>query len=339
VSHPRLRPEVGMKVVKYSQRQLDLIDLQANQFDTRSFREVVASLDFPNLHLFVSKLRDGGVYDPIGRYVEALPEDLVLTFNNLIDRTPFVALMGEMVAELERVYGHPVETEFTAAVEPDGRVTVNLLQCRPMAVPGAAQTVTLPQDPSPDRVLFRSSRFIGGGVVDEIRHIVYIPPDAYTAIESIDAKKALGRVVGQVNARLRQVVGRELIMGPGRFGSSNIDLGVNVTYADIENAAVLVEVAREEAGQMPEVSYGTHFFLDLVESETIYLAIYPSDKGSEFNERFFDESPNVLCDLVPDAEAFEHLIRVIDVCSVTGGRYAQVLADPHSQRGLCLLSP
>ena len=73
--------------------------------------------------------------------------------------------------------------------------------------------------------------------------------------------------------------GRILMMGPGRWGSSNIDLGVNVTYADIDNTAVLVEMAREEAGQVPEVSYGTHFFLDLVEAQIIYLPVYPERPG------------------------------------------------------------
>jgi pyruvate,water dikinase len=338
VSHPRLRPEVGMKVVKYSQRQLDLIDLQANRFGTRSFGEAIAGADYPNLDLLVSEIKEGGLYDPIGRYVQTPAGNLVLTFNSLIDRTPFVSIMGKMLAELERVYDQPVETEFTASVEPDGRVRVNLLQCRPMAIPGTSQRVSLPDDVPPDHVLFRSSRFIGGGVIDQIRHIVYIAPERYTAIRSIDVKKSLGRLVGQVNARLRQMVGRELIMGPGRFGSSNIDLGVSVTYADIENAAVLVEVAREEAGQMPEVSYGTHFFLDLVESETIYLAIYPADEGATFNRRFFEQAPSVLCDLVPGVEELEGLVRVIDVCAVTSGQYAQVVADPNSQQAICFLA-
>jgi hypothetical protein len=206
-----------------------------------------------------------------------------------------------------------------------------------MAIPGIFHEVSLPEDVEPDRVLFRSSRFIGGGVVDQITHIVYITPEKYAAIRSMDVKQSLGQVVGQVNARLRQIVGRELIMGPGRFGSSNIDLGVNVTYADIENAAVLVEVAREEAGQMPEVSYGTHFFLDLVESNTIYLAIYPATEETAFNAGFFEQSPNALCDLVSGTEPFEDFVRVIDVRAATGGRCAQVVADPHTQQAMCFL--
>ncbi len=126
-------------------------------------------------------------------------------------------------------------------------------------------------------------------------------------------------------------------MGPGRFGSSNINLGVNVSYADIDNAGVLVEMAREEAGQVPEVSYGTHFFQDLVEAQIIYIPVYPDDKEAGFNRDFFAGAPNRLQDLVPDATGLDGVVRVIDVPATAAGRYASVVADPHSRRALCLL--
>lgn len=336
VSHPRLRPEMGLKIARYSQRQVDLIDLRSNQFATRSFAEVAAGLDYPDLYLFVSEIRDDGLYDPLSRDIRAPAHDLVLTFNNLISRTNFVRVVGEMVAELERVYGHPVETEFTASVGADGSVRINLLQCRPMGIPGVARRVPFPDNVPGERVLFRSSRFIGAGEVDRIRYIVSIDPRRYAAAGP-ETKRALGRVVGQINARLRQMDGKELLMGPGRFGSSNIALGVPVTYADIDNAAVLVETAREEAGQAPEVSYGTHFFQDLVEAQTVYLAIYPDDQEAEFNQEFFARAPNSLTALLPEAREFEGLVQVIDVCAATGGRYARVVADPHHQRAICFL--
>ena len=94
-------------------------------------------------------------------------------------------------------------------------------------------------------------------------------------------------------------------MGPGRWGTSNIALGVNVSYADIDNAAVLVEVALEEAGHVPEVSYGTHFFHDLVEGQIIYLPVYPDDAAAEFQEKFFQTAPNVLLELLPHAGEYE----------------------------------
>jgi hypothetical protein len=150
-------------------------------------------------------------------------------------------------------------------------------------------------------------------------------------------KKSLGRIVGRINEHPEVTRGRIIMMGPGRWGSSNIDLGVNVSYADINNTAVLVEMAREEAGQVPEVSYGTHFFLDLVEAQIIYLPVYPNDPEAGFNREIFEGLPNVLEQLLPDAGRFGEFIRLFDLPVSTGGLYARVAADPQSQRAVCYL--
>lgn len=128
-----------------------------------------------------------------------------------------------------------------------------------------------------------------------------------------------------------------MVMGPGRWGSSNIDLGVNVSYADIRDVAVLVEVARVEAGHEPEVSYGTHFFQDLVEAEILYLPVYPDDDSTDFNTEFFTGSPNILKDLLPELSNLEEVMHVIDVKAVTGGNTAKVVADPRNRRAICFL--
>jgi hypothetical protein len=261
----------------------------------------------------------------------------VLTFNNLIRRTDFVKLLGSMVSKLENAYGHPVDTEFTAHVDSEGKVSINLLQCRPLFLPGSAGPVTIPDGISPERTLFRSSRMISGGVVRDIRYIVYIDPKRYAA-QPIDTKKMLGRLVGRINEHPQVVEGKMLMMGPGRWGSSNIDLGVNVGYADIDNTSVLVEVAREEAGHTPELSYGTHFFQDLVEAQIIYLPVYPDDSEAEFNGAFLDYGPNALPDLLPDAVGFEHLVRVIDVPAAANGARAHVIADPQARKAICFLA-
>jgi len=219
----------------------------------------------------------------------------------------------------------------------EGRVRINLLQCRPMRLPGATGRVQLPEGIPPKRVLFRSGRTISGGVTPPIRYLLYIDPVGYGAVGSLEVKKSLGRVVGRINEHPDVARGRILMMGPGRWGSSNIDLGVNVTYADINNTVVLVEMAREEVGQVPEVSYGTHFFLDLVEAQIIYLPVYPSDPETEFNREVFENLPNILTDLLPDAERFREIIRVFDLPVATGGLYAHVVADPQSQRAVCYL--
>ncbi len=335
VSHPELRPEVGARIAKYSQRLADVLDLQGNCLATVPLGDLLEDVDYPELHFLVSELTGGGVHDPVSRMLSAPAADLVLTFNKLIQRTDFVRIVGEMVAKLERAYGRPVDTEFTGFVGRDGQVRVNLLQCRPMAMAGGAGAVTVPDDVPPERIVFRSSRLVGGGVLHDIRFVIYIDPRRY-ARAAIGVKKALGRLVGRVNKHPRLAGSRVAMLGPGRWGSSNISLGVNVGYADIDNADVLVEIAHEEAGHVPEVSYGTHFFQDLVEADIIYCAVYPGAGDAAFNHAFLDQAPNILTALEPDAADLADLVKVIDVPAIADA-HLHIVADPQRQRALCYL--
>jgi len=336
ISHPRLRPEVGVKVSKYSQHQMDLLDLKANQFDSHFLADVLTDGDYPNLYLFLSVMRDNYPYDPISGKVNGNSDKWVLTFNNLIHRTDFVPFMGNILARLEEAYGQPVDIEFTASVEAGERVRINLLQCRPLFMPGSLVDVSVPTSLERQQILFRAHRMICGGLVEQIRYILYIDPQRYNRLAS-EGKKSLGRLVGQINRHPAIKENKILMMGPGRWGSGNIDLGVNVTYADIDNAAVLVEVALEEAGHVPEVSYGTHFFQDLVEGQIIYLPVYPDDAATEFQRKFFETAPNILSELLPHAIEYDSILRLIDIPKTTGGAFAQVVADPQRRQAVCFL--
>jgi hypothetical protein len=338
ISHPQLRPEIGAKVAKYSQRQVDLIDREANRFASCYLVDVLADGAYPNLHLLVSVMRDNHPYDPVSRQVDGKTEQWVLTFNNLLNRTDFVKLIGKILTKLERAYGHPVDIEFTASVDDAGYICINLLQCRPLFLPGSVATVSMPAHLERSQILFRAQRMIYGGVVNQIRYILYIAPRCYNNLNSLQLKRALGRIVGEIN---RHPVIREnkiMMMGPGRWGSSNIELGVNVGYGDINNTAVLVEMALEEAGHVPEVSYGTHFFQDLVEAQIIYLPVYPENPVAEFQEEFFKTAPNVLLELLPHAREYEGVLHLIDVPRATGGAFAQVVADPQQRLAVCFLA-
>ncbi len=337
ISHPELRPEYGVRIAKYSQWEADVLDLEKNEFATMSVQDILADRDYPNLHLFISLLADGYLIDPFTGRLDNSTQKLVLTFNNLIGRTDFIKIMDAMLAILEKAYGHPLDTEFTASVNASSHIRINLLQCRPMTVPGSIGPVTFPDELPKERILFKANRTISGGTISDIRYILYIDPKRYALVESMDVKKSLGRVVGSINEHPLIVKGKIMMIGPGRWGSSNIDLGVNVSYADLNNTSVLVEVAREEAGHLPEFSYGTHFFLDLVEAGIIYVPVYPNDAEADFNHEFFENSPNILMDLLQDAVKFRDLLQVIDVPASTGGKYAKVIADPQIQKAICYI--
>lgn len=337
VSHPLLRPEVGLRIAFYSQREVDLLDLERNEFRSVPLSEIISGGDYRNLELFVSTIEDGFISNPEGAHIKN-PGACILTFNNLLTRTPFVKLMKELLAKLESAYGYPVDTEFTASLNSStGKLKLNIVQCRPMRVPGSMQGIVLPEQVPRESVLFRASRTVSGGAVKDIRFIIYIDPKSYAVGAPLEIKRQIGRIIGELNRHPEMVRDRVIMMGPGRWGSSNIMLGVNTTYSDINNASVLVEIAREEAGHVPDVSFGTHFFLDLVESQIIYLPLYPDDPDSDFNFAFFESSPNSLGQFVQGSEKFEDFIKVIDVPLIAGKRYAQVVADPHKGKALCFL--
>lgn len=337
VSHPQLRPEVGSKIASYSQRHVDLLDLKSNRLVTRPVAEVIGAGDYPDMHLLVSVNSDGDLRDPISAAVKSPPESLVLTFNNLIRCTDFVSVLGSILGKLQRAYGHPVDIEFTASVGEDRKARINLLQCRPLWLPGMTGRVKVPEDIPRQRILFRASRMVNGGLVEGLRYLLYIAPEWYGAVGSPDKKAALGRLVGRINRHPAICDAGVVMMGPGRWGSANIDLGVKVGYADINNARVLVEIAREDRGHVPEVSYGTHFFQDLVEDRVIYLPVYPDDPACQFNFDFFESAPNALCNLLPDAGDFGSCVKLIDLDLVEKDLRAAVAADPETRNAVCYL--
>ena len=205
-----------------------------------------------------------------------------------------------------------------------------------LKIPCITGPVVLPVDVPQKNVLFRSRKIINGGVISDIRYIVYIDPRVYAGIEELHVKKSVGRVVGRINERLRLDGAAYILMGPGRWGSNNIDLGVNITNSDIDNTAVLVEIAREGAAIHLKCPIVQYFFQDLVEGHIIYMPVYPDTPESEFNEVFFEESKNVLAELLPDDKTFCSFIKLIDVQS--SGAYTAVVADPQNQSVMCYLT-
>jgi pyruvate, water dikinase len=339
VSHPELRPEIGTQLTKYSQKNIDLLDLQENEFVTRPVREVIADLDYPNLNYLASIIAEGYVKDLGFSLLDAsATENLVLTFNNLVKRTNMVQVIGDILAHLEEAWEQPVDIEFTAFIEKDKKVRINLLQCRPLRLPRISSTpADIPENLNTDKVLFRSSRILSGGTIENISFVIYVDPVAYSEISSLSKKRSVGRVVGKINEYLRNSKCAVMAVGPGRWGSTNINLGVNVSYADIDNVTVLVEVGQSDSGNEPELSYGTHFFQDLVEAEIIYVPVFPDRRESEFNGAFFKRSHNMLAEILPDYRDFEKIIKVIDVPTEYHGFHVQVVADARSRKAVSYL--
>ncbi len=156
---------------------------------------------------------------------------------------------------------------------------------------------------------------------------MFVDPEAYYNLHDVTTKHELARVVGRLNKRLEEE--RFILMGPGRWGSVNIDLGVHVTYADIYNTKVLIEMAVAHDGHMPELSYGTHFFQDLVEAGIHSLALHLGGgaDSSNFKWEFFAQASNRLADLLPEDKKLNQYLKVIDLDSMPGNPRLNILMN------------
>jgi len=193
--------------------------------------------------------------------------------------------------------------------------------------------VSIPADINESDILFRSSGyFMGGSISQPIRRIIYVRPKAYEALE-LSEKYDLARLVGALNRTGERADLPTLLLGPGRWGTTTPSLGVPVSFSEINNIAVLAELACEGTNLMPELSFGTHFFQDLVESDIFYVAIFPQKEGCTFNESWFENIPNALPEILPEKAKYKD---VLTVCELRG-KGVRLVADVVSQKLVCFL--
>jgi len=314
LSAPTLRPESTLATQKkYSQTLVDVINLQTNSYEIIPLRDLWRPEKMPGVENIISLEEDGYLQAPFAEIpAERYPRG-VITFENLLKNTPFPDIIRDLLKVLEEAYKCPVDIEFSH----DGK-HLYFLQTRPLARWLEDEAVTIPRNiPQRDRI-FSTRRYVRNARVDDIEYIIYCDPRSYLQIKGDHGRHQLARVVGKINHKL---AGRNFIlMGPGRWGSNNIQLGIPVQYSEINNTKALIEIALREGEYTPEVSFGTHFFLDLVERGIHYLPLFPDDSDNTFQQEFFTAAPNALGSLLPDADESAPYVKVIDVHQAIRGR-------------------
>jgi hypothetical protein len=341
LSHPNLRPEVSAEAMQhYSQRWLDAIDLEQNALVSVPLQEIL-DFDYPALR-WLASLRDEDTLRPIRSLgPDVLNSQLVLTFDALLRQSDFVSLLKTALATLAQHYGFPVDVEFALTLTPDPqlgrpRLTFHLLQCRPQStqnVPGGGPPVIPTGVPEGDKI-FQSTRLVPQGVVLGVEYLLCVDAAAYARLPDANPRNAIARAVGRLNKILE---GRSFVLiGPGRWGSANMLLGVPVSYTDIYNAKALVEMGDGRGELGPEPSYGTHFFQDLVEAHIYSLAIHADAHGDFLNRDFLVRATNTLTTHLPDAGAVADCLKVIHLPTERAGQRMDLVMT--GERALAFLA-
>jgi len=328
VDEPLVKPLSTMKdLKKYSQHFIDHLNLEDNALQTiplRELNEKEFSIDLPLI----------GVRDT-ETTIQPGKGQWILTFDPFLTATPFIPVMRAMLSTLQESYAAPVDIEFTVNYNQAKEMQVNLLQCRPFQTISAAGVEALPEALSSERIFIQTDGFfMGGNILLPINCIIWVDPQAYIEL-SLTEKYSVARLIGKLN---RRIVDRQthptLLLGPGRWGTHTPAMGVPVTFSEINHISAMAEISYQDGSLIPDLSFGTHFFHDLTETNIFYMAIYPENPGVVFNLAWLQGLPNALETISPSDRRMGHVVKVFDLSP--GG--VTIQSDVVAQKMVCYVN-
>jgi hypothetical protein len=310
---------------RFSQRFMAVLDRNTQGLLTVPTHDGLSGCG-PILSL-VAERDTGDTLMPVPPRAVAEPADsLVLTFDGLTRDEAFIGLMRAALQRLESVYGKPMNLEFAVNVEwPDAPAEdatfpapiyhLHILECRPLYQRNPAETGP---DLAPLRDkhrLFAMPTLLPSAAVEQITYLVFIDPDRYYHLPEGAERRRVADTVTALNDLLP--AGHFGLIGPGRWGSLDSRLSVPVTYSDICNSKLLVEISPPYTPP-PELAYGTDFYEDVVEAGIVVVGIQPGQDGSEMDWELLRGAPNHLAEFAPEAADLAQVIRVIDLRAAAG---------------------
>lgn len=316
---------------RYSQHFVDILDLKSNRLSTVKLDQLLPSL--PHWYQYrvlehdfeaEDRLRQCGRYRPV----------CFANCQNLLSNRTFTRMMRKLLHVLQEGYQVPVDTEFTVNCSEDGGFSVCLLQCRPLNSGGQAQKVTLPQLEQTDILFHTRNASMGNSRCTQFDLVIQVNPHGYCNYPY--AKKPnVARCIGQITHALAGQQKKILLLSPGRIGTSSPELGVPVSFADIAECSVLCEVSDSSAGYMPELSYGSHMFQDLVEADIFYSAVFETDQTLCYQPQLLQQFPDRFAEYAPEFADLSGIVRVYEVSNSRLTLWSEML----SGETLCGIAP
>ena len=297
---------------QFSQRIVDAVSEKAG--DVEGFDAVEISGAVPGYLkrlMYSHNTETENIYRERGDWREVL----FVTCDGLTRNSDLMADMRNILALIQKHYEYPVDTEYTINFAPDGSYMIDLLQCRPLQLTAEGDRITVPDSGNRENVLLETKGVSMGFSRElEIDAAVYIDPIQYYQMpyrRKYEIKDALAKVNWHYRGQGRHL----LLLTPGQICTSSPELGVPSGFSDISEFAVIAEVSESRAGYIPELSYGSHIFQDLVEAGIMYTAVFEKDSTLAYSPGILKRFRDVTEELAPLPEDISGVFRVYE----TGG--------------------
>lgn len=212
----------------------------------------------------------------------------VVTFNNILKHNalPLAEAIDFMLNTGQKEMSRPVEIEFAGMITPQGELKGHLywLQIRPIV--DRKETVDESIMSLPDNeLILKSNTALGHGTIDNVSTVVYVRPNSFAPEHNADT----AREIDEINRRLVAENTSYILIGPGRWGSSDTALGIPVKWPQISGARLIVESALKNYRIEP--SQGTHFFQNLTSMGVGYFTIDPTTHEGFYDVEYLDSMP------------------------------------------------
>ena len=299
----RFSPRHPNKVLQTSTLDLALRDTQTRFYALDMNRgEKPFSID-DGFNLLKLSVRDAekdnslrlmvSTYDPVDQMIRDGYYDggrKVVTFANILQHKafPLASILDSMLTIGSREMGRPVEIEFAGNLVGSGNTpgTVYWLQIRPivdMKEMLSDEVMDLPDE----RTILKSNTALGHGVMDNVSHIVYVKSSSFKSSNNVN----IAREIEKINRTFTEREENYILVGPGRWGSSDSSLGIPVKWPHISSARLIVESALDNYRIEP--SQGTHFFQNLTSFGVGYFTVNTFAGDGYYDESYLNELPAV----------------------------------------------
>ena len=294
--YPKIEAIPTKDLISSSQKEFYALNMENIEFDlTKGEETTLAKLDIKDAEEHKALEHLASVWDyQDNRMVLDLSRKgpRVVTFDKILKYNyfPLANILEEILKIGEEAFGVPIEIEFASTLgkgsKNDKHPTFYLLQIRPLAI--STEDVDLdPNTLNKEKLFIYTEKGMGNGVITDIKDIIFLDPDKFDNTKTMDMLIE----IENLNSKMMKQNLEYILIGPGRWGSRDIFLGVPVKWIQICNAKVIVETGLEGLGIDP--SQGTHFFHNLISMNVGYFAI-PYNSNSDFINWIWIKKQNVI---------------------------------------------
>lgn len=299
----RFSPKYPSHVLQLSSTQYALRDTQkmfyALDLDPSAFSEstddsinlkrldITSSCNYGGLEHVASvfdyeddRIRDH--YKPDGRKIITFAR--ILKYKSM----PLAEILSDLLELCQKEMNSPIEIEFAVNFDvPEGEpIQFNFLQIRPIVENEEAEDLHIDEEDAANALLYSESA-LGHGIFEGIKDVVYVKPDTFDSANT----RIIAEELEILNQKFRESGKNYILVGPGRWGSSDPWLGIPVKWPQISEARLIVECGLQNFRVDP--SQGTHFFQNLTSFRVGYFTINPYMEDGRFDSAALDSLPAV----------------------------------------------